>query len=97
LALVIMLVGLTILFLALFLILGISIARFRLDIGSYTAQLNEQMAGIESQSKNVGINQADVRDAVKASALTALVGAVLGGIADFLSNLFLILISYFLI
>ena len=96
-ALVIMPVGLTILFLALFLILGISIARFSGDIGSYTAQLNEQMAGIESQSKNVGINQADVRDAVKPSALTALVGAVLGGIADFLSNLFLILISYFLI
>src|SRR4028119_530443 len=92
LALVIMLVGLTVLFLGLFFILGISIARFSSDIGSYTAQLNTQMAGIESQIKNLGINQADVRDAVKPSDLTALVGAVLGGIADFLSNLFLILI-----
>ena len=97
LALVIMLVGLTILFLGLFFILGASIARFSSDIGSYTAQLNNQMAGIESQIKNLGITQASVRDAVKPSDLTALVGAVLGGIADFLSNLFLILISYFLI
>jgi AI-2 transport protein TqsA len=92
LALVIMLVGLTILFLGLFFILGISIARFSSDIGSYTAQLNKQMAGIEGQIKNLGINQGDVRDAVKPSDLTALVGTVLGGIADFLSNLFLILI-----
>jgi AI-2 transport protein TqsA len=92
LALVIMLVGLTILFVGLFFILGISIARFSSDLGSYTAQLNEQMAGIESQVKNLGINKADVRDAVKPSDLTALVGTVLGGIADFLSNLFLILI-----
>ena len=92
LALVIMLVGLTILFLGLFFILGISIARFSSDIGSYTAQLNNQMAGIVSQIKNLGITQADVRDVVKPSDLTALVGAVLGGIADFLSNLFLILI-----
>src|SRR5215211_3117707 len=36
LALVIMLVGLAILFLSLFFILGISIARFSADIGSYT-------------------------------------------------------------
>jgi predicted PurR-regulated permease PerM len=92
LALVIMLVGLTILFVGLFFILGISIARFSSDLGSYTAQLNEQMAGIESQVKNLGINKADVRDAVKPSDLTALVGTILGGIADFLSNLFLILI-----
>jgi AI-2 transport protein TqsA len=92
LALVIMLVGLAILFLGLFFILGISIARFSADIGSYTTQLNKQMAGVESQIKNLGITQANVRDVVKPSDLTALVGTILGGIADFLSNLFLILI-----
>jgi AI-2 transport protein TqsA len=92
LALVIMLVGLTILFLGLFFILGISITRFSADIATYTAQLNKQMAGIESQIKSLGITQANIRDAVKPSDLTAVVGAILGGIADFLSNLFLILI-----
>jgi AI-2 transport protein TqsA len=92
LALIVMLVGLTILFLGLFLILGISITRFSSDIGSYTTQLNKQMAGIESQLKGLGLNQADLRDAVKPSDLTALVGTILGGIAGFLSDLFLILI-----
>src|SRR5829696_2690155 len=92
LALVIMLVGLTILFSGLFFILGISITRFSADIATYTAQLNKQMAGIESQIKSSGITEAKIRDAVKPSDLTALVGSILGGVADFLSNLFLILI-----
>ena len=92
LALLIMLVGLAVLFLGLFFIMGISIARFSADIGTYTSQLNKQMAGIESQIKNLGITQASIRDAVKPSDLTSLIGTFLGGIADFLSNLFLILI-----
>src|SRR5215203_5199546 len=92
LALVIMLVGLTILFLGLFFILGISITRFSADIATYTAQLNKQMAGIESQIKSLGITEAKIRDAVKPSDLTALLGSIMGGVADFLSNLFLILI-----
>jgi predicted PurR-regulated permease PerM len=50
------------------------------------------MAGIDSLIKSTGITQADVRDAVKPSDLTTIVGAILGDIADFLSNLFLILI-----
>src|SRR5215213_6282923 len=43
LALLIMLVGLTILFVGIFLILGASIARFSGDIGSYTGKLNDQL------------------------------------------------------
>jgi AI-2 transport protein TqsA len=92
LALVFMLVGLTILFLGLFFILGISITRFSSDIATYTAQLNKQLAGIEGQIKSLGITQANIRDAVNPSDLTAVIGAILSGIAGFLSNLFLILI-----
>src|SRR5215204_5464862 len=77
LALVFMLVGLTILFLGLFFILGISIARFSADIGSYTAQLNREMAGIESRIKSSGITQADIRDAIDPKVLTAAVGTIL--------------------
>jgi len=92
LALVFMLVGLTILFLGLFFILGVSITRFSADIGSYTAQLNREMAGIESRIKSSGITQADIRDAIDPKVLTAAVGTILSGIAGFLSDLFLILI-----
>src|SRR5215216_5136900 len=75
LALVIMLVGLTVLFVGIFLIMGISIARFSGDIASYAGKLN-----------------VDIRDAVKPSALAGAIGSVLSGVADFLSNLFPILI-----
>src|SRR5215218_9685186 len=43
LSLVIMLVGLTLLFLGIAGILGVSIARFSGDIGSYTGKLNDQL------------------------------------------------------
>ena len=92
LALLIMLVGLAILFLGLFFIMGVSITRFSADIGSYTTELNKHMAGIDKLIKSTGVTQASIRDAVKPSDLTAAVGTILGGIADFLSNLFLILI-----
>ncbi|MGF1473723.1 MAG: AI-2E family transporter [Rubrobacteraceae bacterium] len=92
LALVIMLVGLTVLFVGLFFVLGVSVARFGADIGSYTAQLDQKMAGIETLIKNTGITRADIRNVVQPSDLTSAVGAILGGIGDFLSNLFLILI-----
>jgi AI-2 transport protein TqsA len=40
----------------------------------------------------LGLSNVDIRDAVKPSALAGAIGSVLGGVADFLSNLFLILI-----
>src|SRR5215218_3833335 len=92
LALVIMLVGLSILFLGLFGILGVSIARFSADIGSYTSKLNHQLNTIQGMLKNLGISKADVKNAVSPSDITGLIGTALSGIADFLSNLFLILI-----
>jgi AI-2 transport protein TqsA len=92
LALVIMLVGLTLLFLAIAGILGVSIARFSGDIASYTSNLNGQLDNIQSLTKTLGVSKADLQNALSPSALTSAIGAVLSGVADFLSNLFLILI-----
>src|SRR3712207_4147378 len=92
LALIIMLVGLTVLFLALFLILGVSIARFSGDIASYAGKLNVQVGNLQELARSLGLSNIDIRDAVKPSALAGAIGSVLSGVADFLSNLFLILI-----
>src|SRR5919112_1878605 len=92
LALVIMLVGLTVLFLGIFVIMGISIARFSGDIASYTGKLNVQVGNVQDLVKSLGLSNVDIRDAVKPSALAGAIGSVLSGVADFLSNLFLILI-----
>src|SRR5215212_4212544 len=92
LALVIMLVGLTLLFAAIAGILGVSIARFSGDIGSYTGKLNGQLDNIQNLTEGLGISKADLHKALSPSALTGAIGAILGGVADFLSNLFLILI-----
>jgi predicted PurR-regulated permease PerM len=87
-----MLVGLTILFLGLFLILGVSIARFSGDIASYSGKLNVQVGNLQELAKSLGLSNVDIRDAVKPSALTGAIGTILSGVADFLSNLFLILL-----
>ena len=92
LALVIMLVGLTVLFVGIFLIMGISIARFSGDIASYTGKLNVQVSSLQDLAKSAGLSDVNIRDAVKPSALAGAIGSVLGGVADFLSNLFLILV-----
>jgi AI-2 transport protein TqsA len=92
LALVIMLVGLSVLFLGIAGIVGISIARFSGDIGSYTGKLNDQLDNIQSLTSSLGVSKADLHKALSPSALTGAIGAILGGVADFLSNLFLILI-----
>jgi len=91
-ALVIMLVGLTVLFLAIAGIMGVSIARFSGDIGTYASRLNGQLDNIQSLTKNLGISKADLHNALDPRALTGAIGSILGGVADFLSNLFLILI-----
>jgi len=92
LALVIMLVGLSVLFLGIFLILGISIARFSGDIASYTGKLNVQVGNLQDLVRSAGLSDVNLRDAVKPSALAGALGSVLSGVADFLSNLFLILV-----
>jgi AI-2 transport protein TqsA len=92
LALVIMLVGLSVLFLGIAGIVGVSIARFSGDIGSYTGKLNGQLDNIQSLTNSLGVSKADLHKALSPSALTGAIGAILSGVADFLSNLFLILI-----
>src|SRR5215216_3398527 len=53
LALLLMLVGLTLLFGGIFLLLGVSIARFSGDIGSYTGQLNGQVDNLQDLAKSL--------------------------------------------
>src|ERR687889_734162 len=92
LALIIMLVGLTVLFLGIFLIMGVSIARFSGDIASYAGKLNVQVGSLQDLVNRLGLSEVNIRDAVKPSALAGALGSVLAGVADFLSNLFLILV-----
>lgn len=92
LALVIMLVGLTLLFTAIGGILGVSIARFSGEIGSYSGKLSGQLNEIQNLTEGLGVSQADLHKALSPSALTGAIGAILSGVADFLSDLFLILV-----
>ena len=77
LALVLMLVGLTVLFVGIFLIMGVSIARFSGDIASYTGKLNVQVSNLQDLAKSLGLSNVDIRDAVKPSALAGAIGSVL--------------------
>jgi AI-2 transport protein TqsA len=98
LALLIMLVGLTIFFVALFFIVGVSITRFSERVGFYVTQLNLELGNLDTLLERLGLSNIDVREAVKPSALADALGAVLSGISGFLSNLFLILmITLFLL
>ena len=92
LALVLMLVVLTILFVGLSFVLGASITRFTERIGFYTAELKGQLDGLDALLERLGLSNVEVGDVVKPSALTDALSAVLSGIAAFLSDLFLILI-----
>jgi AI-2 transport protein TqsA len=91
LALLIMLVLLTVLFVGLFFILGVSISRFSERVGFYTTQLNGQLVDLDALIERLGLSNVDLRDVVKPSALAEALGVVLSGIAAFLSDLFLIL------
>src|SRR3712207_3571205 len=98
LALLIMLVGLTIFFVALFFIVGVSITRFSERVGFYVTRLNLELGNLDTLLERLGLSNLDVREAVKPSALADALGAVLSGISGFLSNLFLILmITLFLL
>ena len=92
LALVGMLVLLTVLFLGLIFIVGGSISRFTERVGFYTTQLNGQVDSLDALIERLGLSNVDVRDVVKPGALTEAIGAILSGIAGFLSDFFLILV-----
>jgi AI-2 transport protein TqsA len=91
LALLIMLVGLTILFVGLIFILGASIGKFTERVGFYTTQLNGQVDNLDALLERLGLSNVDLQEVVKPSALANAIGIVLSGIAGFLSDLFLIL------
>lgn len=90
-ALVIMLVGMTLLFVVVFYVLGASITRFSTGIGTYSSELNERLQSIQGLVDRLGLTSVNLRDVVDPGTLTRAVGVVLSGIAGFLSNLFLIL------
>ena len=92
LALVIMLVVIAAIFIALFFILGVSISKFSGRVGFYTSQLNSQLVDLDALLERLGLSNVDLRDVIKPSALTDVLGTILSGIAGFLSDLFLILV-----
>src|ERR687893_3189150 len=98
LALVVMLIGLTILFLALFFVLSVSITRFGERVGFYVTQLDVELDNLDALLGRLGLSNVDLQEVVKPSALAGALGVVLSGIAGFLSDLFLILmITLFLL
>jgi predicted PurR-regulated permease PerM len=92
LALVIMLVVIDAIFVALFFILGVSISKLSERVGFYTSQLNSQLVDLDALLERLQLSNVDLRDVIKPSALTDVLGTILSGIAGFLSDLFLILV-----
>lgn len=98
LALLVMLVALSILFVALFAFLSISIGKFTGRIAFYTAQLDNRTDELQSLLESLGISNLDLREVVKPGAIVGALGNVLSGLGSFLSSLFLILmITLFLL
>src|ERR671911_864843 len=91
LALLIMLVGLSILFVALFAFLSVSIGKFTGRLAFYTTQLDIRTEELQSLFESLGISNLDLREVVKPGAIVGALGSVLSGLGNFLSNLFLIL------
>jgi AI-2 transport protein TqsA len=91
LALLVMLVGLGILFVALFVFLSVSIGKFAGRLAFYTAQLDIRTDELQSLIERLGISNLDLREVVKPGAIVGALGSVLSSLGGFLSNLFLIL------
>jgi predicted PurR-regulated permease PerM len=98
LALLIMLVGLGMLFMALFGFLSVSIGKFTGRLAYYTTQLDIRTDELQSLLESLGISNLDLREVVEPGAIVGALGSVLSGLGTFLSNLFLILmITLFLL
>ena len=63
-ALVVMLVGMTLLFLVIFYVLGASIARFSAGISTYSSELNERLGSIQVLVDRLGLTNVNLRDVV---------------------------------
>jgi len=90
-ALVIMLVFVGAIFLGLFYTLGASIGRFTERLGFYASRLDGRLDDLDALIGRLGLSEVDLKEVVKPGALADALGVVLSGIADFLSDLFLIL------
>src|ERR671917_1594366 len=98
LALLVMLVGLSVFFVALFGFLSVSIGRFTGRLAFYTTQLDFRTDELQSLLENLGISNLDLREVVDADAIVGALGSVLSSLGGFLSDLFLILmITLFLL
>jgi AI-2 transport protein TqsA len=98
LALLIMLVALSILFVSLFGFLSVSIGKFTGRLAYYTTQLDLRTDELQSLLEGLGISNLDLREVVKPGAIVGALGNVLSGLGSFLSNLFLIfMITLFLL
>jgi AI-2 transport protein TqsA len=98
LALLVMLVALTILFVGLFAFLSVSIGKFTGRLAFYTTQLDIRTDELQSLLQSLGISNLDLREVVKPGAIVGALGNVLSGLGSFLSDLFLILmITLFLL
>jgi len=87
----VMLVGLGILFVGLFVLLSASIARLTGRLGFYAQKLNGKVGDFQALLDRLGLSGADLSEVVNGSAVVGAVGAILSGVAGFLSSLFLIL------
>jgi AI-2 transport protein TqsA len=98
LALLIMLVGLTIILVGLFAFLSVSIGRFTGRLDFYAIQLEGITDELQTLLDRLGLSAVGLSDVVDSGAIMEALGAVLSGVAGFLSDLFLILmITLFLI
>ena len=97
-ALLIMLVGLSILFAVLFGFLSVSIGRFTGRLAFYTTQLEVRTDELQALLESIGVSNLDLRDVVEPGAILGALGSVLTSLGGFLSDLFLILmITLFLL
>jgi len=90
LVLVLMLVALLLVSLLLFYVLGASIGRLTGRLSFYASQLNGRVTSAQDLLDLAGLSSVDLGSVVKSGKLMGALGAVLSGVAGFLSNLFLI-------
>lgn len=87
-----MLVGLSILFGALFSFLSVSIGKFTGRLAYYTTQLEIRTGEFQTLLEGLGVPSIDLQNVVEPGAIVGALGSVLSGLGSFLSDLFLILV-----
>src|SRR5215213_5097465 len=91
LALLIMVVGLSVILVGLFGFLSVSIGRFTGRLDFYATQIEGLTNELQTLLDRLGLSSVDLSAIVDSSAIVGALGAILAGVAGFLSDLFLIL------